>query len=315
MNSAEILCRPIAATVSARRCARNHPRARSPRAPRGLAVDARNPEGYRPQRVPYPVVACRSLTPRAFPSAPSSPPPPRLAPDPPQPLARPPPRRRARATATSTCGACGAAHGAGPCRKTTRVECEHEDIPSCACPTRRTLITSAVAFVPAFLAASGARAAVLPSPTAVDDMEKRKMAREEMLTAARAKAAAQAAPARRSPPRRASDPSDARTNARETRGLPTEEAPRRGGFAARGVRASCHRYKSCHRSRARASPLTAGNRSTERSLPAPQGKKFRRGVSRGASNGRVLNERRGSCAADSVVRDSVFHRALGTRGE
>ena len=93
MNSAEILCRPIAATVSARRCARNRPRARSPRAPRGLAVDARNPEGYRPERVPYPVVACRSLTPRAFPSAPS-PPPPRLAPDPPQPLARPPPRRR-----------------------------------------------------------------------------------------------------------------------------------------------------------------------------------------------------------------------------
>ena len=195
MNSAEILCRPIAATVSARRCARNRPRARSPRAPRGLAVDARNPEGYRPQRVPYPVVACRSLTPRAFPSAPSSPP-----------LHASPPTRRslsrglrrggaARATATSTCGACGAAHGPGPCRKTTRVECEHEDIPSCACPTRRTLITSAVAFVPAFLAASGARAAVLPSPTAVDDMEKRKMAREEMLKAARAKAAAQAAPA------------------------------------------------------------------------------------------------------------------------
>ena len=93
MNSAEILCRPIAATVSARRCARNHPRARSPRAPRGLAVDARNPEGYRPERVPYPVVACRSLTParlplRAFPPLHASPP------DPPQPLARPPPRRR-----------------------------------------------------------------------------------------------------------------------------------------------------------------------------------------------------------------------------
>ena len=113
MNSAEILCRPIAATVSARRCARNHPRARSPRAPARPRRRRGNPEGYRPQRVPYPVVACRSLTPRAFPSAPSSP------------LHASPPTRRslsrglrrggaARATATSTCGACGGRARRGP---------------------------------------------------------------------------------------------------------------------------------------------------------------------------------------------------------
>ena len=47
----------------------------------------------------------------------------------------------------------------------------------------------------ALLLANSAYAGGLPSPTNVDDMEKRKMAREEILKAARAKAAAQAAPA------------------------------------------------------------------------------------------------------------------------
>ena len=57
-------------------------------------------------------------------------------------------------------------------------------------------------FVPValLLGAKPAAAGGLPSPTNQDDMEKRKMAREEMLKAARAKAAAQAA-AEAPPPR------------------------------------------------------------------------------------------------------------------
>jgi len=60
--------------------------------------------------------------------------------------------------------------------------------------SRRAALVAAASFAPLLLANS-AYAGGLPSPTNVDDMEKRKMAREEILKAARAKAAAQAAPA------------------------------------------------------------------------------------------------------------------------
>jgi hypothetical protein len=65
--------------------------------------------------------------------------------------------------------------------------------------TRRAMVSAAAAALPLFVA-SGHSALALPSPTAVDDMEARKMAREEVLKAARAKAAAAAAPAPAPPP-------------------------------------------------------------------------------------------------------------------
>ena len=86
--------------------------------------------------------------------------------------------------------------GSGPSRVVCASCGEAQCTPSCACSRCATQRASRRAFVAAaglgpLLFSRAATAA--PSPTNVDDMEARKMAREEMLKAARAKAAAQAA--------------------------------------------------------------------------------------------------------------------------
>ena len=100
----------------------------------------------------------------------------------------------ARAAARYSKSACSDCGSSSPCA------CAHPSCGSktCPCPSvrssRRAALVAAASFAPLLLANS-AYAGGLPSPTNVDDMEKRKMAREEILKAARAKAAAQAAPA------------------------------------------------------------------------------------------------------------------------
>lgn len=85
--------------------------------------------------------------------------------------------------ASCSCCSCGAVACACRC------ECR------CHGHSRRGFLAlhAAAAAVPLLTMASGAAAGGLPSPTDVDGMEARKMAREEILKAARAKAAAQAA--------------------------------------------------------------------------------------------------------------------------
>ena len=75
--------------------------------------------------------------------------------------------------------------------------CLQSDAPKCACAgcasrrASRRAFVAATGLVPLLFFRDESSAA--PSPTNVDDMEARKMAREEILKAARAKAAAQAA--------------------------------------------------------------------------------------------------------------------------
>lgn len=114
-------------------------------------------------------------------------------------------------TGHAACGTCGVVH-AGPCASCACARTHDSRGGAAVCPcgchgdkmmhratTRRAMVSAAAAALPLFVA-SGHSALALPSPTAVDDMEARKMAREEVLKAARAKAAAAAAPAPAPPP-------------------------------------------------------------------------------------------------------------------
>ena len=113
-------------------------------------------------------------------------------------------RTRARAVlcqAATQCPSCGGTHpdcGNGRCDKCGNAAC---NCSHASAATRRAMMAQ-FTFVPValLLGAKPAEAGGLPSPTNQDDMEKRKMAREEMLKAARAKAAAQAAAEAPPPP-------------------------------------------------------------------------------------------------------------------
>ena len=95
--------------------------------------------------------------------------------------------------AATQCPSCGGTHpdcGNGRCDKCGNAACH---CAHASAATRRAMLSQlTIGPLALLLGAKPAAAGGLPSPTNQDDMEARKMAREEMLKAARAKAAAEA---------------------------------------------------------------------------------------------------------------------------